>query len=250
MPRVAFRPALRRQAPAAAGQHLGSGRVTLIALGIVALGFAARLGLDPLLANRATFIFFVPGVVAAAVGGFRAAAIATFAGAAAGVAADALTGPLLPGDWIAAAVFLVIGTVVAFGGAWLKEAREREETIARELAQREAHLTSILQTVPDAMIVIDEGGLIRDFSDTAERQFGWTAEEVTGRNVSMLMPSPIARRTTAIWNAITVPGSGASSASGAWWWASARMARPSRWSLPSARCSFARGASSPASSAT
>ncbi|WP_254620882.1 PAS domain-containing sensor histidine kinase [Sphingomonas sp. CL5.1] len=190
VPRVAFRPALRRQAPAAAGQHLGSGRVTLIALGIVALGFAARLGLDPLLANRATFIFFVPGVVAAAVGGFRAAAIATFAGAAAGVAADALTGPLLPGDWIAAAVFLVIGTVVAFGGAWLKEAREREETIARELAQREAHLTSILQTVPDAMIVIDEGGLIRDFSDTAERQFGWTAEEVTGRNVSMLMPSP------------------------------------------------------------
>ncbi len=55
---------------------------------------------------------------------------------------------------------------------------------------REAHLASILATVPDAMIVIDHQGLIQSFSATAERLFGYTADEVTGRNVSMLMPSP------------------------------------------------------------
>ncbi|WP_066826164.1 sensor histidine kinase [Sphingomonas mali] len=163
---------------------------TLVALGVVALGFAARLGLDPLLEKRATFIFFVPGVVVAAIGGARAAIVATIAGAAAGVAGDAITGQLLVGDWVAAGVFLVVGAVIAAGGAWLERARAGEAATLRELAQREGHLTSILQTVPDAMIVIDEAGLIRDFSDTAERQFGWTAEEVAGCNVSMLMPSP------------------------------------------------------------
>ena len=38
--------------------------------------------------------------------------------------------------------------------------------------------------------MIDEAGLIRDFSKTAERLFGWKPEETFGRNVSMLMPAP------------------------------------------------------------
>ncbi len=58
------------------------------------------------------------------------------------------------------------------------------------LRAREAQLRSILETVPDGMIVIDECGRIESFSATAERLFGWTAEEVRGRNVSTLMPSP------------------------------------------------------------
>ena len=55
---------------------------------------------------------------------------------------------------------------------------------------REAHLRSILETVPDAMIVIDEGGRIISFSAAAERMFGYAQEEVLGENVSILMPSP------------------------------------------------------------
>jgi PAS domain S-box-containing protein len=64
-------------------------------------------------------------------------------------------------------------------------------TIAQQnLAEREAHLRSILTTVPDAMIVIDERGVIGSFSSAAEALFGYRAEEVEGRNVSLLMPSP------------------------------------------------------------
>jgi two-component system sensor kinase FixL len=58
------------------------------------------------------------------------------------------------------------------------------------LGEREAHLRSILETVPDGMIVIDERGIIQSFSAAAERMFGYAAGEVCGRNVSMLMPSP------------------------------------------------------------
>jgi two-component system sensor kinase FixL len=57
------------------------------------------------------------------------------------------------------------------------------------LRNSEAHLRSILSTVPDAMIVIDERGKMVSFSDAAERLFGYTQAEVLGANVSMLMPS-------------------------------------------------------------
>jgi PAS domain S-box-containing protein len=60
----------------------------------------------------------------------------------------------------------------------------------QDLAAREVHLRSILDTVPEAMVVIDERGLILSFSSTAEQLFGYAAKEVIGRNVSMLMPSP------------------------------------------------------------
>jgi len=55
---------------------------------------------------------------------------------------------------------------------------------------KEAHLRSILETVPDAMIVIDERGYILSFSAAAERMFGFKEEELLGENVSVLMPSP------------------------------------------------------------
>jgi two-component system, LuxR family, sensor kinase FixL len=55
-------------------------------------------------------------------------------------------------------------------------------------------LRSIIETVPDAVIVIDAAGIIQSFSVPAERMFGYGAEEVIGRNVTMLMPSPYRER--------------------------------------------------------
>lgn len=62
------------------------------------------------------------------------------------------------------------------------------------LARREHHLRSILETVPDAMIVIDEQGIISSFSAAAERLFGHAQADVIGRNVKMLMPEPDRRQ--------------------------------------------------------
>ena len=59
-----------------------------------------------------------------------------------------------------------------------------------DLATREAHLRSIIDTVPEAMIVIDEGGAVTSFSAAAAQLFGYQPHEVIGRNVKMLMPEP------------------------------------------------------------
>lgn len=58
------------------------------------------------------------------------------------------------------------------------------------VAGAEEHLRSILATVPDAMVIIDELGTILSFSAAAEKMFGYAENEVIGENVSMLMPSP------------------------------------------------------------
>ena len=72
----------------------------------------------------------------------------------------------------------------------MHDIRREHESVIADLQVREAHLQSILDSVPDAMIVIDEHGTIQSFSAAAERQFGWTPAEVIGRNVRMLMPTP------------------------------------------------------------
>jgi len=162
-----------------------------LALVAIAVAAAVRWLLDPLLGEEATFILFVPAIVlAAAVAGLWPGLFATVAGAAAGLAIDGSRGTLDAGSLVAAAAFLLVGAAVTTGGEWFQRTRSRADAVNRHLARREAHLRSVLDTVPDAIVVIDECGLIRDFSPAAERLFGWTAADVAGKNVSMLMPSP------------------------------------------------------------
>ncbi|MFN4185249.1 MAG: PAS domain S-box protein [Hyphomonas sp.] len=54
-------------------------------------------------------------------------------------------------------------------------------------ATLQLHLASILASVPDGMVVTDESGKILAFSRAAEKLFGFTAEEVIGQPVNMLM---------------------------------------------------------------
>jgi two-component system sensor kinase FixL len=93
-------------------------------------------------------------------------------------------------DYSEAVAFSAIGLAGGLFGEWTKTTRRRLARTLAELHGREAHLASILDTVPEAMIVIDKVGRIQSFSRAAERAFGYAAAEVIGENVSMLMPSP------------------------------------------------------------
>lgn len=72
----------------------------------------------------------------------------------------------------------------------LAQANERleAEVAVRRLA--EARYRAVVDTAGDAIVVIDENGIIQSFNKAAERIFGYSGSEVTEQNVSMLMPEP------------------------------------------------------------
>ncbi|MDH5749614.1 MAG: PAS domain S-box protein [Rhodospirillales bacterium] len=59
-----------------------------------------------------------------------------------------------------------------------------------ETRSREHHLQSVLDTVTDGIILIDERGVIESFNPAAEFIFDISKEDVIGKNVSILMPEP------------------------------------------------------------
>lgn len=150
-----------------------------------------RLLLNEGAGNQALLLLFVPAVaISAAIGGLGPALLATGLSLA---ALAAITGSSLltqTANQVSAVTFVAIGLGAGVAGEYLRRTVARREEALVELRQREAHLQSILDTVPDAMIVIDEKGVMQSFSAAAERLFGCTAAEALGRNVSNLMPSP------------------------------------------------------------
>jgi two-component system sensor kinase FixL len=100
-------------------------------------------------------------------------------------------GPGGRGQWVRARAGLIKGEDGAprhLSGIFLDIGQEKQ--VEETLRTRESHLRSILDTVPDAMIVIDGHGIIQLFSTAAERLFGYDEQEAVGRNVSELMPEP------------------------------------------------------------
>jgi two-component system sensor kinase FixL len=161
------------------------------AVAAIGLAFAIRAALTPILHDRMPFLFFTPAIlIAAAAGRFIHGVLATGLGLLLGSFFMSNFPPTSPADIVRVAAFTAIGLGMAWGGAQLRRTREQAAASTQDALAREAHLKSILDTVPDAMVVIDERGVMHSFSSAAERLFGYSASEVLGKNVKMLMPSP------------------------------------------------------------
>lgn len=65
--------------------------------------------------------------------------------------------------------------------------RRRAEAALRD---RENRVQAIVQTVVDGIVTIDDKGAIETFNPAAQRIFGYAEQEVSGRNIKMLMPEP------------------------------------------------------------
>jgi PAS domain S-box-containing protein len=59
-----------------------------------------------------------------------------------------------------------------------------------ERRDSEDRMRAIVNTVLDAIITIDEKGIVETLNPAAARVFGYRPEEVVGQNVKMLMPDP------------------------------------------------------------
>jgi PAS domain S-box-containing protein len=112
-----------------------------------------------------------------------------------GMAAARFVGQLPPeadsnahGAFLALATTLVTlaltGFIVSANG-WL---RYRE--LFRQLSRSEGWMRALLTTTIDGVVTIDRNGVIAEFNLSAERIFGWTREEILGRNISELMSDP------------------------------------------------------------
>jgi two-component system, LuxR family, sensor kinase FixL len=162
-----------------------------IALFAVAVAWGATIVLAPVLHDQSPYLLFVPAVlVAAGLGGWGPGLAATALGALLGLFVIAGISDISAAEITTAIAFLLIGVGVAWSGEQLQRNRLRAAASARQAVAREAHLTSILDTIPEAMIVIDERGIIQSFSSAAERLFGYAAAEIVGTNIKRLMPSP------------------------------------------------------------
>ncbi|WP_247878323.1 PAS domain S-box protein [Azospirillum sp. TSO22-1] len=76
--------------------------------------------------------------------------------------------------------------------AAIRDAAPLIQQRAIALQESESRYRAIVETAVDAMVVIDDGGIIQAFNPAAERLFGCTAEAVVGRNIRTLMPEPYA----------------------------------------------------------
>src|SRR6185503_6650020 len=143
-----------------------------------------RMALTPIVQGDSPYLFFIPAIlVAAGLGGLGPGLLATGLSTVLGLFVITTFPVLTVPEIVNAGAFVLIGTGMAWGGEQLQRNRVQAAISADDARAREAHLTSILNTVPDAMIVIDERGIIHSFSSAAERLFGFAPPEVIGTNI-------------------------------------------------------------------
>ncbi len=157
----------------------------------IAVGLAAELALADVLRGQASYLFFIPAIlIASAVGGWGPGLLATALGVTLGLFFIRDFRMLSAADAVTAAVFALVGIGISWRGEMLSRFRRAATSNAQDAEARAAHLASILDSIPEAMIVIDERGLIQSFSSAAERLFGHAAPDVVEKMSRLLMPTP------------------------------------------------------------
>ncbi|PTM94199.1 two-component system sensor kinase FixL [Mycoplana dimorpha] len=167
--------------------------------GIIGYGLAAaavagvaliQLALSTASAESVMLLSFVPAILVAALfGGAPAVVFAAGLSVVAALILPRIGNGFDPG-MVELAVFGCAVVLIAVLAEVLRRARRALAQSKAIALTREAHLRSILDTVPDATVVSAADGTIISFNAAAVRQFGYAEEEVIGENLRILMPEP------------------------------------------------------------
>lgn len=170
-------------------RELATGVVALLAVAVLSRISIVQQDLLP----RGWLVAALPAVVlfTALTGGRRPAAVAVAFSFVALVLVRQATGGAVSVVGLACSTLLAIA--LAYVGGALKETQYALRRARDRLNSAETHLRSVLDTVPDATVVIDDRGKMVSFNRAALRQFGYTEAEAIGQNVKMLMPEPYRR---------------------------------------------------------
>ncbi len=75
----------------------------------------------------------------------------------------------------------------------MRNAQNKLSDTQKELRENQLLLNLLADKAEDGLISIDENGIIQSFNEGAEKLFGFTSREITGQNVSQLMPDPYSK---------------------------------------------------------
>ena len=162
----------------------------ILATAAVSSVVALRIGLWQLLGGSAILFSFIPAILLVVMAG-RSGLVAFAAGLsfAAATALQQVEG----GSHPSVVELMSFGVAVLLTMALAEVLQAARRVIAKTedvVKARDAHLRSILDTVPDATVVSATDGTIVSFNAAAVRQFGYAEEEVVGQNLRILMPQP------------------------------------------------------------
>ena len=139
-------------------------------------------------------LLIVPVIIAGFLGGFGPAVVATLGSV---VLGDFLL--LEPtyslqvssvADRVRLGMFLLEGVFIAAAFEAMQQRLRRATTAESDLRDTASRLNATFDTVIDGVITIDEQGVMESVNPAALRIFGYSANQLLGRNISMLMPEP------------------------------------------------------------
>lgn len=181
----------------------------LFACATTAAALGLRLLLDESLVQDVPYLFFFISITLSAwYGGLKPDLLATFLAALAAdyylIAPTHTFYPVSFADQIKIGLFIIAGAMISFLCGNLRAAKNQlareQQQLQQKIAEREQadvklrraeeRIRSVVDHVVDGIITIDETGIVESFNLAAEKIFGYSASEVIGQKVEMLMPEP------------------------------------------------------------
>lgn len=158
----------------------------VVAVVMAMLAIGVRFGLQSLNLSARTRFWFGGIIMGCAIASMHYTAMASvrFYGEA---SAESL-GFWVSTSYIALAISSITITIAVTVAAVNGLVRSRE--LNREIQSGKQRLIAIFDTAVDSIITINPVGIVQEFSRSAEKMFGYKAEEVVGHNIKMLMPDP------------------------------------------------------------